>query len=1282
MPLSRFRSSARFALSTLIVVLLVALLAVIAPPVSATGANVLPSVYEPAGTGGYAALDRALAKLETHRRLLIIGAHPDDEDTSALTLVSRELGGEAAYLSLSRGEGGQNLVGPDLGESLGLLRTQELLAARGIDGARQYFSRAFDFGYTRSLPETLGLWPEKTLLTDAIRIIRRFKPQVIISVFGDDASGGHGQHQAAGHTAYLAFRSSGDAEPGEETGNGPWKAAALFRTGWFNPEAATVSRSLGGIDPWSGLSIQQLAMKSRSQHRSQDMGRLLDLGGRDGKYIFVEGLPGTGGDDLFNGIDTTLPGMAATLGAAGAPVRAALDRAAAEIGAAREAVRPDHLDAAVAPLTRALTALDTAAAACAKSALSDAPPVCDLIAEKIAIGEEALLVASGVAIDAYVDRSELVPGEPVKLTLLVWNAGKSSVRPLALNSRGSGSELANGAASCGKALEGHSSIAAGELVNFDCAFTLDDKAQPTRPYFLQRPRLGALYDWSATSLPQRGEPFGEGPLSGHVELEVAGRPVRLDREAVWRLGDQALGEIRRPLAVVPRLEIRVSPEVVVWPNGGPAPKLTVDLISHLAAPQKGELGFVSTPDCTIATGSPTMPFTISEARGTTSLQVAAPACAAGGTGRMHLTLQATTATGEHSVTGAPLLEYTHIPETPTRGNDGVDLVRADIRLPKLTRVGYVLGASDRVPAALTEIGVPLEILTPELLDAGDLSRYDAIVVGSRAYETDEHLKAANNRLLDYARKGGLVIVQYQQYPFIDGGFAPFTLDIARPHDRITDENAPVRILVADHPAFTTPNRIGPDDWKGWIQERSLYMPSTWAADYSPLLEMQDPDQAPQRGALLVAGLGKGTYVYTGIAFFRELPAGVPGAFRLFANLLALGRSGAEREASFAARGKALADRLMIVDTHIDVPYRLQEEKDAKEEIENISLATSKGEFDYPRAVAGGLDVTFMSIYIPAALQETGGAKALADELIDRVESIQRASPEKWAMAPTPDQALANRKAGRLSFAMGIENGAAIEDNLANVKHFYDRGVRYITLTHGKNNLIGDSSYEPADNRKWHGLSPFGRDVVAEMNRLGILVDISHVSDETFDQALALSKAPPIASHSSCRVFTPGFERNVDDPRIRALAEKGGVLQINFGSSFLTAAANQYSKDGQAAVAAFVKEKNVAADSPEAKAFGEKWQKDNPLPRANLDDVVAQIEHAVAIGGIDHVGLGSDFDGVNGTLPYGLRDVSMYPILFARLLERGWSEADIEKIAGQNLLRVWREAERVAKTLQG
>lgn len=379
-------------------------------------------------------------------------------------------------------------------------------------------------------------------------------------------------------------------------------------------------------------------------------------------------------------------------------------------------------------------------------------------------------------------------------------------------------------------------------------------------------------------------------------------------------------------------------------------------------------------------------------------------------------------------------------------------------------------------------------------------------------------------------------------------------------------------------------------------------------------------------------------------------------------------------AELATRAAELARRWTLVDTHIDLPYRLTE---TGEPAASIAGRTERGDFDAVRARQGGLDVAWMSIYVPAAYQESGGAKAFADTLIDGVEALAAASPETFAVVRSVDEAEAAVAAGKIALPLGIENAAAFEDDLGNVAHFAGRGVRYATLTHGKDNLLGDSSYTPPAERTWHGLSPLGREVVAEMNRLGMLVDLSHVSDETFDDAIELVTAPPIASHSSCRHFTPGFERNLDDERIVKLAEKGGVIQINFGSSFLTAAANAWSLAAWKAEQAFRAEQGAKEGSAELDAFRAEYVKQHPMPRATLDDVVAHVEHVIEIAGVDHVGIGSDFDGVGPTLPTELADVSMYPNLIAALLARGHSEADVEKIAGGNLLRVWREAERVA-----
>ncbi len=365
----------------------------------------------------------------------------------------------------------------------------------------------------------------------------------------------------------------------------------------------------------------------------------------------------------------------------------------------------------------------------------------------------------------------------------------------------------------------------------------------------------------------------------------------------------------------------------------------------------------------------------------------------------------------------------------------------------------------------------------------------------------------------------------------------------------------------------------------------------------------------------------------------------------------------------------IAQSTIILDGHVDVPYRLVEQQ----KMDDISQATVIGDFDYPRAKQGGLDVPFMSIYIPADYQkEAGASKKHAEKLIAMMDSIVATNWDKFAPAITPDDVKRNFEKGLISFPYGMENGSAIEDDLSNVEYFYKKGVRYITLTHGKKNLICDSSFDP-DNKDWNGLSPFGRKVVAEMNRLGIMVDLSHVSDSTFYQVLRESKVPPICSHSSCRHFTPGMERNVGDNMLKALGEKGGVIQINFSSYFLTKLA--YEKGGTmwGHRSKFMSENSITdGNHPKLLEEMKKYNQANPFPYASLDDVVDHIDHVVKVAGIDHVGLGSDFDGVGDTLPAGLKSVADYPNLIYHLLKRGYSEEDIKKILSGNVLRVWQE----------
>lgn len=374
--------------------------------------------------------------------------------------------------------------------------------------------------------------------------------------------------------------------------------------------------------------------------------------------------------------------------------------------------------------------------------------------------------------------------------------------------------------------------------------------------------------------------------------------------------------------------------------------------------------------------------------------------------------------------------------------------------------------------------------------------------------------------------------------------------------------------------------------------------------------------------------------------------------------------------SNAEKAHQIALRTIITDGHVDLPYRLKVNNFRLEkEFLGIPISTSEGDFDYKRAKEGGLDAPFMSIYIPSSYEDHG-AKMLADSLIDMVEGIVEAHPNKFALATSPQQVMEHFNRGLISLPMGMENGAPIEGNLQNLIHFKKRGISYITLTHAKDNHICDSSYDTT--RTWNGLSPFGTEVVREMNRIGVMIDISHVSDSTFFQVIRLSSKPVIASHSSCRIYTPGFERNMNDQMLKTLAENGGVIQINFGSSFLDGEVQAQNDANREALSRLLTEKGMDWRDDKAKPIIEKFRKEHPTLYSDVRKVADHIDHVVKVAGIDHVGIGSDFDGVGDSLPTGLKDVSAYPNLLEELLNRGYSEEDLTKICSSNLFRVWNQ----------
>jgi LmbE family N-acetylglucosaminyl deacetylase len=853
-----------------------------------------------------------------NKRVLMIGAHPDDEDTELLTILVRGVGAEAAYLSLNRGEGGQNLIGPELGEALGLIRTEELLAARRLDGARQYFTRAYDFGFSKSIDETWQHWPRDTVLKDVVRMVRRFRPQIIVTIFSGTPRDGHGQHQAAGWAAQEAFRVAGDSsrfrELFREEGLVAWSPFKLYRSARFDSAATTLTLNGGVLDPAVGKSYHQIAMAGRSLHRSQDMGQLQRIGPSLVRLALVEDRS-SGGGGLFDGIDTTLAAM--PLGERRGPGMATLVYGGPQPALTRYAARIDSVQAAKGNSARRKSLLARAAADL-EEALARPP--------RVSAGERGVYYTRGIELedqlghlnlaawhlgrvvfDATVNDDRVAPGQLLRWTLSSWNASDAP-RSAAMQ-----------AAECIPLAECHSpdrepqprAIQPGQVAIDTVDYPVLDQP-PSSPYFLRLPRDGDLYRWpearsdgtGITGGPPYGEPFESPAFLGSVEVNAgASDSLGASRltEAVFRFNDQARGEVRRPVTVAPRIDVKLDPATELWPTNSLIPHPFTVTLTHAAQDTTSGSVVLQLPRGWPAVKSQAFRFTREDERGTFVFDVRPPAKLTPGSFEFRAVARDTAETTYGL--GVFTVDYPHIRPRAFTKPASATVRTAPLILPKLARVGYIRGAADQVPEALRSVGVPVVLLTEATLERGNLARFDAIVVGPRAYEIDSALVTNNRRILEYARRGGLVIVQYQQHRFFDGQFAPYPLTVggqplrldeesppraAVPvsHDRVTDEKAPVR-MVGNHPVARVPNRLGEQDWKGWVQERGLYFARTWDRRYQPVLETQDPGEPPLRGGLLIAPVGKGTYVYTGLSFFRQLPAGVPGAFRLFANLLAL-----------------------------------------------------------------------------------------------------------------------------------------------------------------------------------------------------------------------------------------------------------------------------------------------------------------------------------------------------------------------------------------------------------
>lgn len=762
------------------------------------------------GTGGAMARARAIVAEGNWKRVLMIGAHPDDEYTDLIALLARGQGVETAYLSLTRGEGGQNLIGNELGVALGLLRTEELLAARRIDGGRQFFTRAFDFGFSKTAKETFRFWPREELLEDVVRVIRTFRPQVIVSVWSGTPRDGHGHHTVAGIIAREAFDVAADPARFPEAGPAFRSSKFYLAPYTLSPGTPMLVLDGGAIEPASGLSMHQLAARSRSQHRSQDMGSLEEPGPwpvRVSLAALAPGVRAAPGDPLFAGI------------AADAPGGARFDSVAAALRLARH----------------------------------------------------------NIVLDAYADDDEIATGDSAMVTLLAWNAGDDTVSvQMALPASGSwfaGTALG----ACGDRAP------LPPRAKRTCQVVVTNRGRRQQPYFLQAPIDGSMYQWTGDRAGW-GLPFtADLPPTFHVTFRD-GSEVTQSLEIRGRFVDQAIGEVRRAVVRVPRVALDMQPSRVLWRQGERSRVMQVH-VEHLARDTTRVLVALEVP--TGWSVSAPRPLTLGREneRATVEFTVTAPAVAPRG----EMILRATAIVGSDTLRHAiHRIAYPHVTRRTYFTPSETAVVVAPVAFVRGVRAGYVRGAADLIPEALADAGAMVRVLDGAALDSHALDSLDVLVIGPRAYEVSDAVRRANPRIVEWVRSGGTLIVQYQQYQYLRGEFSPRPFTISRPHDRVTDESAAVTILDPAHPLFRYPNVLGADDFAGWIQERGLYFAGSWDNAWTPLLEMHDPGEGAQRGSLLVTPLGRGQVVYTGLAFFRQIPAAVPGAWRLFANLLALG----------------------------------------------------------------------------------------------------------------------------------------------------------------------------------------------------------------------------------------------------------------------------------------------------------------------------------------------------------------------------------------------------------
>ena len=812
-----------------------------------------------------AELELAIQKLRVLGSVLYVAAHPDDENTALITYLESDRLARVGYLSMTRGSGGQNLIGPETGDALGVIRTQELLAARAIDGAEQFFTRAIDFGYSKTSDETMTFWGRDAVLSDVVWTIRTFRPDVIVTRFPLDTRGGHGHHQASAILAKEAFAAAADPMrfPEQLRLAQPWRAKRIlwnaFRpdTGKRDPALPKLlTVDLGAYNALLGKSYTELSAASRSMHKSQGFGAAERRGPVPNFLELLDGEPATA--DLFDGVAT---------GWSRIPRGESVDSILAEAEERFDANEPQRIVPLLVRARAAMRALgDDPWVRVKRRELDDVIRSCaGLWLEAIATRPFALPGGSVPVTVSLLSRSDV----PVTLTQVVMPSG-AALRDASDSTR----SLANRPLSRNIPVEGTTTVSPAK------------SATMTQPYWLrQRPGAGAyqVRKAGATDTVEKETPDeaeNRPALAVRFELEIGGERIAYDVPVLYRWTDRVAGERYRPLEVVPPVTLRLDRSAYLFAEAKPR---EVRVIVESSGPTvSGSVRLDLPPGWQSTPAETTIALRGSDTPGSARFWVRPGERAVSG-----LLAASMTVGGTRHDRSRTVIDYPHIPVTTIFPPAEAHLVRADVKRTG-SRVGYVMGSGDEMPAALEEMGYRVTLLSDDEIESGALTGLDAVVVGIRAYNTRPHLRSLQHDFFDYVSAGGTMVVQYNTVEeALQDRLGPYPFKLSR--DRVTVEGSPVRLLKAEHPLLRAPNKIGAADFDGWVQERGLYFAKPWDAAYEPVLSMSDPNEELMEGSLLYARYGKGVYIYTGIAWFRQLPAGVPGAYRLFANLVGGGR---------------------------------------------------------------------------------------------------------------------------------------------------------------------------------------------------------------------------------------------------------------------------------------------------------------------------------------------------------------------------------------------------------